>query len=238
LATATEILGHISGERVLDIATGNGGFIHFLLDGLKDYTEIIGIDTNPRGATVFAEAFMDKPNIHFELGDGLRLNYPAAAFDTVSISNSLHHFESPQAVLNEMTRLLRPGGHLILSEMYRDRQTETQMTHVYLHHWWGAIDRTAGIIHNETFLREELIAMFTKLGLSDPSFHELSDTDEDPKKPEFLAELASAIDRYIQRAEGHPDLQAQGEELRQRIYEIGFHSAASLIAIGKKPDRM
>jgi SAM-dependent methyltransferase len=235
--TPKEILGHISGGRVLDVATGSGGFIHFLLDGLKNYTEIIGIDTNPRGAGIFAEAFIGKPKIHFELGDALCLSYPAASFDTVCISNSLHHFKDPQTVLGETTRLLRPGGHLILAEMYRDRQTETQMTHVYLHHWWGAVDRISGIVHNETFLRDEIVAMFTGLGLNDQTFHDLSDTDENPKKPENLAELTPVIDRYIQRAEGNPDLQARGEELRQRIQEIGFHGAASLIVIGTKDIR-
>ena len=237
MKTPKEILGHISGGCVLDVATGNGGFIHFLLDGLYDYIEIIGIDTNPRGAERFAQAFQDKHNIHFEIGDALHLNYRAESFDTVSISNSLHHFENPQTVLAEMIRLLRPEGHLILAEMYRDRQTETQMTHVYLHHWWGAVDRISGIVHNETFMREEIVVMFTSLRLIDQRIHDLSDTSDNPKTPEILAELTSVIDRYIQRAEGHSDLQARGEELRQRLQGIGFHGAASLIAIGTKANR-
>ena len=41
-------------------------------------------------------------------------------------------------------------------------------------------------------------------------------------RPDNLTELASVIDRYIQRAEGHPDLQTRGEELRQRIQEDGI----------------
>ena len=46
MPTPKEILGHISGGRVLDVAIGSCGFIHFLLDGLKDYIEIIGVDNN------------------------------------------------------------------------------------------------------------------------------------------------------------------------------------------------
>lgn len=237
MLTPKDILGHISGGRVLDVATGSGGFIHFLLEGLKDYTEIIGLDSNERAAAVFAEAFKDKPNICFDLGDAIRRNFDAESFDLVCISNSLHHFEDPVPVLYQMQRLLRPGGHLLIAEMVRDGQTDTQLTHVYLHHWWAAVDRTTGIVHHETYQRAELIEMINALGLSDLALYELADTDENPKSPEILAQLNSVIDRYIQRAEGYPDLQARGDELRTRVAEIGFHGATTLIAVGAKLDR-
>ena len=234
MLTPKDMLGQISGGRVLDVATGSGGFIHFLLEGLKDYTEIIGIDTNERAAAAFAEGFKDKPNIHFETGDALQLSYPDASFDLVCISNSLHHFEQPQVVLRQMERVLRPGGHLIVAEMYRDGQTDTQMTHVHLHHWWAAVDRTAGIVHNETYTRAELVELVSALRLSDLDLYDLSGLDEDPKAPEILTELAPVFDRYIQRAEGHPDLQSRGEELRTRVAEIGFHGATTLVSVGLK----
>jgi len=60
LITPQEILGHISGGRILDVATGSGGFIHFLLDGLKDYTDIIGIDIKERAAETFNKAFNER----------------------------------------------------------------------------------------------------------------------------------------------------------------------------------
>ena len=229
-----DIIGHLHGGRVLDVATGNGNFIHFLLDGLQDFTEIIGIDTNNRFAAMFAHDFIEKPNIHFEIMDALTPLYPPASFDTVCISNSLHHFHDPKAVLNRMMQILRPGGHIIIAEMYQDGQIDTQLTHVQLHSWWAAIDRTSGIVHNETYRRAEIIDLVNDLGLARLMLYDLSDVDENPKNPEILTELNPAIDRYIQRAEGHPDLQARGEELRKRVSEIGFHSATTLIVVGEK----
>ena len=128
MITAKDILGEISGGRVLDVATGGGGFIHFLLDGLKDYAEIIGVDASERAAKAFAESFAGKANIRFEPMDAQHLDFADGWFDTVSVSNSLHHFEDAQAVLREMVRVLRPGGQLVLAEMYRDGQSETQMS--------------------------------------------------------------------------------------------------------------
>lgn len=230
-----DLIGHIPGGHVLDVATGSGGFIHFLLDGLNGYTEIIGIDANERAAAPFTEAFKEKPHIHFKQMDALHLEFNDSSFDTVCIANSLHHFDDPQPVLCEMLRVLRAGGHFILAEMVRDDQTETQMTHVHLHHWWAAVDRASGIVHHETYPRERLVGMLQRLGLENLALHVLSDTDDDPRQPDTLAELDAVIDRYIQRAEGHPDLQARGEELRQRLHQVGFHGAASLLAIGTKP---
>lgn len=215
-----EILGHISAGRVLDVATGSGGFIHFLLDGLQGYTEIIGVDNVDRAA-VFAEAFKENPNIHFQQMDAHHLDFADSSFDLVCISNSLHHLD-PLPVLREMRRVLRPDGFLLVSEMVRDGQTETQMTHVLLHHWWAAVDTVSGIVHRETYQRRELVEMANSLGL------------ENPKDPAILAELNPIFERYIQRAEGHPDLQKRGEELRQRVAEIGFHSATTLMLIGRK----
>ena len=231
-----ELIGHISGGRVLDVATGSGGFIHFLLEGLKDYREIIGIDANERAAAPFAEALKDTPGIRFEPMDALHMSFPDASFDTVCIANSLHHFNDPQAVLCEMLRVLRPGGNFILAEMYCDGQAETQMTHVRLHHWWAAVDRTSGIVHNETYQRDQLVTMVTGLGIDNLALHDLSDIEDDPLSAETLASLEPVLNRYIQRAEGFPDLQAHGEELRRSVQTIGFHGAASLLAIGTKTE--
>lgn len=233
MLTPKDILGHISGGRVLDVATGSGGFIHFLVDGLRDYAEIIGADNNERGSAAFAEAFKDKPNIRFELRDATQLGFEDSSFDMVSISNSLHHLD-PVPVLQHMQRVLRPGGFLLVSEMYRDGQTETQMTHVLLHHWWAAVDRVNGVIHNETYQRCEIIEMVNSLGLCDAATYDLKDLDSDPKDPALIEELNPVFERYIQRAEGHPDLLARGEELRQRVKEIGFHSATILMVVGQK----
>lgn len=231
--TPKDILGQISGGRVLDVATGNGGFIHFLLEGLKDYHEIIGVDNRERGQAAFEETFKEKPNIRFEMQDACQLDFADSSFDMACISNSLHHLD-PVAALREMDRVLRPGGTLLVSEMYRDGQTETQMTHVLLHHWWGAVDRVNGVVHHETYQRNEIIEFVHNLGPGNELLYDLSDLNSDPKDPAIRAELGPVFERYIQRAEGHPDLQRRGEELRKRVEEIGFHSATTLMIIGKK----
>lgn len=226
-------LGDISGGRVLDVATGSGGFVRFLLDGLKDYDEIIGIDVDRSGERSFADAFTDDPRIRFEQMDALAPAFPPASFDTVAVSDSLHHFEDPMRVLEQMKRLARPGGRLIVSEMYRDNQSETQRTHVLLHHWCGAVDRLAGTVHRPTYRRSELVRLVQRVARQDASLSDLSDTDTDAKDPDMIAHLDGVIDRYLIRAAGHRELCRRGEMLRRRLRVVGIHAASTLLAIAR-----
>jgi ubiquinone/menaquinone biosynthesis C-methylase UbiE len=228
------LLGDISGGRVLDVATGTGGFVRFLLDGLRDHAEIVGIDVNGERAAAFAAAVGDRPDVRFEQMDAHHLVFPDGSFDTVCVSNSLHHFADPAPVLAEMLRVLRPGGLLVVNEMYRDGQSETQTTHVLLHHWWAAVNRIRGEVHRETYERARIVEIIEALGLADLRLLDLADPDEHPHDPETVAELEAAIDRYVGLAEGHPELQARGEALRTRLREVGVRGATQLVAIGRR----
>ncbi|WP_164006803.1 ArsR/SmtB family transcription factor [Pyxidicoccus trucidator] len=59
----------------------------------------------------------ERSNITFLREDLHRLSLKAGRMDLVVISQSLHHVESPQAVLAEAARLLKPGGRLVLLEL-------------------------------------------------------------------------------------------------------------------------
>ena len=230
---ASELIGHVPGGKVLDVATGNGGFIHFLLEGLQEYKIITGIDTKEGLETVFSEQFANKA-VRYRQMDAAEMDFADETFDTVCISNSLHHMPDVLHTLREMLRVLKLGGYMIISEMYCDDQSETQMTHVHLHHWWGAVDRMQGICHNETFSRLEIVEMATGLGLSEMRLHDLFEPQEDPRHPDILAQLEPVIESYIKRASGHPDLQTRGAELRHRLETVGFDGATTLLVVGRK----
>jgi len=230
---AKELIGQIAGGRVLDVATGNGGFIHFLLEEFQDFEEIIGIDTKGDVESVFAEQFAGKP-IHYQQMDATQMGFEDASFDTVCISNSLHHMPDASRTLSEMLRVLKPGGAFIISEMYRDEQTETQMTHVHLHHWWAAVDQSQGIFHAETFRRDEIVELVAGLGLREMRVYDVFEASENPHDPEILAQIDPVIERYIKQATGFPSLQTRGKELRHRLNEVGFDGATTLFVVGKK----
>ena len=232
-----DLLGTVSGGRLLDVATGSGGFINFLIDGLQDYLEIIGLDSSESGRAAFEEAYKDQPQIHFVQMTADRIDFPADSFDSVCIAHSLHHMENLEQVLAEMLRVLKPGGNFIIYEMYRDEQSETQLTHVYLHHWWAAVDTATGVCHHETFTRQQILDIVDRLDLTDRRSLDFCDLSDDPYDPARIEHLQGVIERYCQRVEGLPqqdELHRRGAELRLRLEQVGVQGASSLGIIGRK----
>jgi demethylmenaquinone methyltransferase/2-methoxy-6-polyprenyl-1,4-benzoquinol methylase len=98
--------------RVLDLATGSGDVL-LALQRHRAYTEcVVGADfclpmlrqAKSKGATKLL------------VGDGLRLPFPDASFDAVTISWGLRNFADRLAGLREMRRVLRPGGRAYVLE--------------------------------------------------------------------------------------------------------------------------
>lgn len=227
-------LEKIYAGRALDVATGSGAFIDFLRTHLKGYDAFIGIDMQEKAGQAFKQAFQDDARIQYRQMDALRMVFEDASFDTVCIANSLHHFAEPEKVLHEMLRVLKPGGTLLLHEMFCDGQNDYQQMHVALHHWWAAIDRADGIIHNETWQRQMILDAIALLPLINCQYLDVNEEVENPLDEETMQMLDQVIDRYQQRAAALPALQQQGEVLRQRLHGTGFASAASLLVIGVK----
>jgi SAM-dependent methyltransferase len=229
-------LHDISGGRLLDVATGGGGFITTLIESLKDYTEIVGIDVREAPPEVEDSVFK-RDHISYQMMDAHAMTFADANFDTATIANSLHHMTDPQRVLAEMMRVLKPGGHLIVHEMYRDHQTEEQLTHVYLHHWWGRIDRARGVSHDETYPRQTVLDWIEALGLRDLTALDYADLDSDPHDEELRSTLHAQIARYLDFAKAMPDfaaIHAESEKLAARLDTIGLRSATALFVIGGK----
>jgi SAM-dependent methyltransferase len=232
------LLGDISGGLVLDIATGEGGFIRILREYLKDYTEIVAIDMSGRALTSARRAFGpgDK-RVRWLRMDVGRLGFGNESFDTVGIGVSLHHVADVSWVLAEAMRVLRPGGHFVVSEMYRDGQTEAQLTVVNMHHWAAEIDSALGVVHNRTLARQEIVDFVTALNLSNLMLYDHVEVDTDPKDEMWLRVGEAAIGRYVKRAARLPNFEAfrrRGEALRQRLHQVGTQSEPILIAIGEK----
>lgn len=94
------------------------------------------IDQNPEALAQAKEraAREGRANIHFLCEDLHRLSLPAGERDLIVISQSLHHVESPAAVLTEAARLLKPGGKLVVLELmpHEERWVLERLGHKHL----------------------------------------------------------------------------------------------------------
>ncbi|MFB3923750.1 MAG: class I SAM-dependent methyltransferase [Terriglobia bacterium] len=113
-------LGRTSG-RLLDIGTGPGGIplkIAARIPGLR----VVGVDYSLNmirtARRVAAEQGLAR-QASFFVGDANRLAFPDACFDLVLSNSVLHHLADPTALLDEMARVARPDGAVLLRDLRR-----------------------------------------------------------------------------------------------------------------------
>jgi ArsR family transcriptional regulator len=67
-----------------------------------------------------------------------RLPLPDGSFDTVVLQMVLHHAEDPAGVVTEATRVLAPGGRLLLIDLAEHQRAD--LTGKLAHRWPGFAD--------------------------------------------------------------------------------------------------
>lgn len=106
-------------KKILDIATGTGDICIKAFEYLDpDY--VTGVDISDKmmevGQAKIKQAELEK-KIHFEVQDCATLSFADASFDAVTISFGIRNFEKLDESLQQIHRVLKPGGHLLILEM-------------------------------------------------------------------------------------------------------------------------
>lgn len=232
-----ELFSNLDGGSVLDVATGEGGYINILLHYLKCFTSIVGVDLSGKVLNIARQAH-ENSDLHFVQMDAVQLGFETSYFDTVNISASLHHLENVSLALLEMKRVLKPGGKFILTEMHRDGTTTAQFNAVRIHHWMAAVDSSLGHLHDRTFARDEILDFLDELSLTNMIIRDFTNTNFDPKDESVNKSFEAYLDKYIQRAQkaaGADVLIQQSEELRRSLHEKGLQREPVLIVVAEKP---
>ena len=105
----------------LDVGTGPGQ-IPIKLALKLPQLEIVGIDLSEAmlaKARKNAAAAGVENQVRFETGDARRLPFPDHHFDLIMCNSLLHHAADPLATLNELARVTRPQGGLLLRDLRR-----------------------------------------------------------------------------------------------------------------------
>lgn len=100
--------GELTKRRVLDVGTGVGNLWNYMPAGVDGYA----IDPSKVGV---AHALKTHPDLTVSASVGEQLPYRDNFFDVVVAADSIEHTFSPEKTLQEIHRVMKPGGDLCAS---------------------------------------------------------------------------------------------------------------------------
>jgi demethylmenaquinone methyltransferase/2-methoxy-6-polyprenyl-1,4-benzoquinol methylase len=106
------------GDAVLDVCCGTGDLAFEITQRVSPGGHVVGCD--------FSEPMLDLArekagrrgieSVRFEWADALQLPYDSARFDAVTVGFGVRNFADRDRGLREMSRVLKPGGRLVILE--------------------------------------------------------------------------------------------------------------------------
>ncbi len=155
--------------RMLDLGTGPA-HLPILICENQPEAHVLGLDLahhmlRVAKRNVDASGFADR--IELRHGDAKEVGLESASFDAVYSNTILHHIPDPRPFLTEAARLVRPGGVLLIRDLFRPDDLET-LEALVEQHASGEDEYQRdlfGASLNAAFTPEELRAIADECGL-------------------------------------------------------------------------
>jgi ubiquinone/menaquinone biosynthesis C-methylase UbiE len=109
-------------DRVLDVACGAGGLV---VEVAGHVERAVGIDLSEGMLAIARSRLLGTgprrlTNIELHLGSSDALPFADGEFTALVCTTALHHFPEPQRSIDEMARVLAPGGRVVIGDACRD----------------------------------------------------------------------------------------------------------------------
>jgi ubiquinone/menaquinone biosynthesis C-methylase UbiE len=106
IAILEDELGSLAGRSLVDLGCSTGIMTTVYGEHFKD---VVGVDIDEPGVE-YAIANNVAPNIQYRLGDAMNTGLPDASMDVATCTHVYEHVPDPVRMMDEIQRVLRPGG--------------------------------------------------------------------------------------------------------------------------------
>jgi len=103
------------GQNILDVGTGTGVLIPYLIREVGPAGSVTAIDYSENMIRVCKTKHSHLKNVSVELGNIEEDTFPAESFDAVICFGLFPHLENKQKVLRNINHLLKAGGTLVIA---------------------------------------------------------------------------------------------------------------------------
>ena len=142
-------------DTVLDVACGNGTVAFEFAKVVKHVT---GIDITPamiqRATIIQKERNLD--NLDWRIGDISALPFSDDCFSIVVTRGSLHHLTDSNKVMEEMYRVCKPGGKILITDITADKNKKDQV---------NSVEKMRGLSYTKALTLEDILKKMKALGL-------------------------------------------------------------------------
>jgi predicted methyltransferase len=157
------------GMAVADVGAGTGLFTMLFARAVGPEGKVYAVDISPSFVEGIAARGREYrvDNVEAIVNDQRDTRLPPESVDLVFVSDTYHHFEYPQAMLDSIRQALRPGGELVVIDFHRipGRSSPWVLSHVRLGREQAIEEISAAgfvLIGEERFLRENYFLRFRK----------------------------------------------------------------------------
>lgn len=157
LKALSDAIPEVSVKRILDLGCGTGRFTEALSTTFD--CDTIGVD--PSAAMLKVATAKGAGKVEWKHGSAEDIPLPDHSVDLVFMSQVFHHFSRPSLALQEIARVLTPGGHLALRNGTREHNAELE---------WLKFFPTAAALEDERMPSADRI----KTIVTNQGFHEIS----------------------------------------------------------------
>ena len=114
--------GLINGQKILDVGTGTGILIPFLLRAIGPTGHITAIDYAEKMIKVCRSKYGNFSNVSFTVQKIEQIDYASESFDAVTCFGLFPHLENRQEILCQLNRVLKQGGKLIIAHALSSKE--------------------------------------------------------------------------------------------------------------------